>query len=177
MAMSSFKVFLKEEEICKRTQKLGEEITANYKALASKSPLLVVGVLNGSFVFMADLIRAIEMDCEIDFIQLSSYEGTSSSGKVVMKKDFSRSIEGRDVLLVEDIVDTGLSMSFLLKKMRSQGAASVKLCSLLSKPSRREVEVKIDYLGFEIEDHFVVGYGLDYEGRYRQLKDIVVYSE
>ena len=170
-------MFLKEDEICARTQKLGEQITESFKALGSRKPLLVVGVLNGSFVFMADLIRSISIDCEIDFIQLSSYEGTSSSGKVVMKKDFSYSIEGRDVLLVEDIVDTGLSMNFLLEKMRSQGASSVKLCSLLSKPSRREVEVKIDYLGFEIEDHFVVGYGLDYEGRYRQLKDIVVYSE
>jgi hypoxanthine phosphoribosyltransferase len=129
----------------------------------------VVGVLKGSFIFLADLVRAIDLPISIDFIGISSYQGTSTSGVVKITSDLTRPIEGKDVLLVEDIVDTGLSMRYLLDNLATRRPASLKVCALLEKPARARVQVPIDYRGFVIGDEFVVGYGLDWDGRMRNL--------
>jgi hypoxanthine phosphoribosyltransferase len=126
---------------------------------------------------MTDLIRAIELPLTLDYIAVSSYgAATKSSGEVKLVKDLDQGLEGRDLLVVEDIVDTGLTLNYLLNVLRARGPRSVKVAALLSKPSRRLVEVSLDYVGFSIEDHFVVGYGLDYNEKYRNLPDIVVYG-
>ncbi len=138
--------------------------------------IVIVGVLNGSFIFCADLIREITVPMQIEFISLSSYEGSESSGEVTFRMDVKQSLIGKNVILIEDIVDTGLTISFLLKHMQLKNLKSLKLCSLLLKRARLKVEVPIDYLGFDIEDKFVIGYGLDYDGRYRELPYIGVYG-
>ena len=166
----------KREQILKRVGELGSEISRHYANL--DEPLIVIGILKGSFIFLADLVRALKIPCEIDFIEASSYgSGTISSGEVKIVRDVSLPIENRDVLIVEDIVDTGITMSHLFDHLRSHQPRSVSLCSFLQKPSRKVKEVKIDFLGFTIEDHFVVGYGLDFNNRYRELPDLVIYSE
>lgn len=162
---------LSAEDIAARVRQLGADITRDYK---DKS-LVLVCVLKGSFVFAADLARAIDLPLRIDFLGVRSYgEGTESSGVVQITQDLSRPIEHEDVLLVEDIVDTGLTIAHLMDLFRTRAPRSVRVCSLLHKPARARVSVKIDYLGFTIEDRFVVGYGLDYAERYRNMPYIGV---
>lgn len=159
------------EDIAARVRELGAEITREYK----DSALVLVCVLKGSFVFAADLARAIDLPLRIDFLGVRSYgEGTESSGVVQITQDLSRPIANEDVLIVEDIVDTGLTIAHLMDLLRTRQPRSVKVCALLHKPARARVAVKIDYLGFTIEDRFVVGYGLDFGERYRNLPYIGV---
>ncbi len=162
-------VLLAHSEIKHRVENLGKRITMDYDG----KPLLLVGILKGSFIFMADLIRSIDLPVAIDFMAMSSYgAATKSSGVVRILKDLEQSVDGRHVMVVEDIVDTGLTLNYIFGHMRSRGAASVKICSLLDKPSRRQVAVPLHYKGFEIPDEFVVGYGLDVDERYRNLPDV-----
>src|SRR6266536_2069719 len=163
-------VLLSEEQIRRRIDEIGADITRDYAG----KPLKLVGVLKGSFVFMADLSRAIDLPLKVDFIGTTSYQGTKSSGVVRITNDLSRPIEGEHILLVEDIVDTGLTMKYLLENLGTRRPASVKVCALLEKPARAKVKVPIDYKGFEIPDAFVVGYGLDWDGRLRNLPYIGV---
>ena len=160
-------ILITESQLCERVAEMGEQIRREYEGVDGR--LLVVGMLKGSFIFMADLVRAIDLHCEIDFMAASSYgNATESSGQVRVTRDLTN-IEGQHVLLVEDIVDSGNTMEYILRLLRSRNPASVKLAALLDKPSRRRVPVHIDYCGFEIEDKFVVGYGLDFAGMYRNL--------
>jgi hypoxanthine phosphoribosyltransferase len=162
---------LSAEEITSRVQELGSAITKEY---GDKNLVLVV-VLKGSFVFAADLSRSIDLPLRIDFLGVRSYgEGTETSGVVQITQDLSRPIAGEDVVIVEDIVDTGLTIAHLIDLFRTRGPRSVRVCALLHKPARARVDVKIDYLGFTIEDKFVVGYGLDFAERYRNLPYIGV---
>jgi hypoxanthine phosphoribosyltransferase len=156
-------------EIEATVKRLAAEIKKDYQG---KNPLLV-GILKGSFVFMADLVRQLDFPLEVDFVRLSSYgRGKESSGKIKVVQGLRFQIRGRDVLVVEDIVDTGHSAAFLLDYLRKKKPASLKLCSLTSKPSRRQVPVTIDYLGFTVPDRFLVGYGLDLDEKFRNLPDI-----
>lgn len=160
------KVLLSETTIQERVKALGAEITAHYDG----KELVAIGILNGSFVFMADLVRAVEVPLRCEFLGLSSYgDSTESSGVVAITKDLGASIEDKHILVIEDIVDTGLTLSYLEKNLQTRKPASVRVASLLSKPARRQVKVDIDFLGFTIEDRFVVGYGLDHAGLYRNL--------
>jgi hypoxanthine phosphoribosyltransferase len=163
------KVVLSRRKIAAIVKRLGEEIRHDY---AGKNPL-VVGVLKGSFVFMADLIRAVDMPLQVDFVKLTSYgSGTQSSGVVTVLLDLNCQLEGRHVLVVEDIIDSGLTTSFLCNYLSQKGPASVRLCAFTSKPSRRKIDVKIDYLGLEVPDQFLVGYGLDCDEKFRYLPDL-----
>ncbi len=165
------KILISEEDIQRRVKQLGEEISRDF---AGKN-LLMVGVLKGSVVFMADLMRYITVPCEIDFMAVSSYgAGTSTSGVVKIIKDLSNPIEGYDVLVIEDILDSGVTLSYLLELLKTKGAKSISLATMLDKPERRKKEVKLDYKGFEVPDEFVVGYGLDYDEKYRNLPYIGV---
>ena len=157
---------VREQEIAQRVAELGREITADYAG----QTLTVVGILKGSFPFMADLIRHIDLPVTCDFLEVSTYAGgTSSSGVVRFNKDLSHPIEGRHVLLVEDIVDSGLTMTYLLRNLQTRKPASIKICTLLDKAEAREAEVPLDYVGFVIPTKFVIGYGLDYDERYRNM--------
>ncbi len=158
-------VLISKEDLDARVRALGEQITRDHQGRS----LVVVGVLKGSFIFLADLVRAIDLPISIDFIGISSYQGTSTSGVVKITSDLTRPIDGKDVLLVEDIVDTGLSMRYLLDNLATRRPASLQVCALLEKPARARVKVPIDYRGFVIDDEFVVGYGLDWDGRLRNL--------
>lgn len=159
-------VMLSTETIERRVAEMAAQIRQDYDG----RELTVVGVLKGSFIFMADLVRAIDLPLRCDFLGLSSYgSATESSGVVAITKDLDGPVDGRHVLVIEDIIDTGLTMAYLLQNLATRRPASVKIASLLSKPARRQIEVKIDYLGFTIEDRFVVGYGLDFDGQYRNL--------
>lgn len=159
-------VLLSAEELAKRVGEIGAEITADY---AGKE-ILMIGVLRGAVLFMADLARAIKVPVAIDFMAVSSYgAGTTSSGVVRILKDLDVNIEGKHVLVVEDIVDSGLTLNYLLDNLKSRKPASIKLCTLLNKPEHRKVDVKIDYNGFNVPDYFVIGYGLDYAEKYRNL--------
>jgi hypoxanthine phosphoribosyltransferase len=163
--------FLSAERIAARVAELAAEIGRDY---AGERPL-VVCVLKGAFLFVADLVRAMPVDPEIDFLRVSSYgQATESSGVVEIRKDLETPVSGRHVLLVEDIIDTGLTISFLRRHVELSNPASVRVCTLLDKPSRRKVEIRGDYVGFTIEDRFVVGYGLDFAERYRRLPFIGV---
>ena len=169
------KVLFSEEEIKARINELGKQITEDYKDAKS---LIVVGILKGSCLFYADLIRAIDLPIEIDFMSVSSYQdSTMTSGEVKLVKDVGTSVSLKHVLFVEDIIDTGFTMSKVMEMFKERGAASVKLCSLLSKPDRRKVEIDIDYLGFTIPDEYVIGYGLDFAERYRNLPFVGVLDE
>jgi len=149
--------------------KLAAEIRRDYQG---KQPLLI-GILKGSFVFMADLVRELGLPVEVDFVKLSSYgAGTETSGKVKIVQGLKTPIKGRDVLVIEDIVDTGLTVSFLMDYLRKKKPASLRLCALTDKPSRHEVPVTIDYLGFTVPDKFIVGYGIDWNEKFRHLRDI-----
>jgi len=172
-------VLLSAEELAKRIGEIGAEITADY---AGKE-ILMIGVLRGAVIFMADLARAIKVPVAIDFMAVSSYGvGTSSSGVVRILKDLDENVEGKHLLVVEDIIDSGLTLNYLLENLKSRKPASIKLCTLLNKPERRKVQVNIDYNGFNVPDYFVVGYGLDYAEKYRNLPFIgilkpAVYSD
>jgi hypoxanthine phosphoribosyltransferase len=167
----NIETLISEESIRTRIQELGAEITRDY---AGMNPLLI-GVLKGACFFLSDLLRAIDTPLSIEFMAISSYgSSTRTSGEVRIMKDLDVPIEGRHILVIEDIVDTGLTLSYLLANLESRGAASVKLAALLDKFERRQKEVKIDYLGFKIPDEFVVGYGLDFAERYRNLPFIGV---
>ena len=163
------KILISRDEIAKAVDRLACEIKRDYQG---KQPLLI-GILKGSFVFMADLIRQLDLPLELDFVKLSSY-GTAreSSGKVRVVQGLQTLIKGRDVLVVEDIVDTGITTSFLLDYLKKKKPASLKLCALTDKPSRRRVPVSIDYLGFPVPDKFIVGYGIDCDERFRNLPHI-----
>jgi hypoxanthine phosphoribosyltransferase len=154
------------EQIAARVRELGAQITKEYTG----RPLVLVCVLKGSFVFASDLMRAIDLPLRVDFLGTRSYgEGTESSGVVQITQDLSKPIEHEDVIIVEDIVDTGLTIAHLMDLLRTRNPQSVKVCALLHKPARARVQVKVDYLGFTIEDKFVVGYGLDFAEKYRNL--------
>jgi len=166
---SQLKVLITQDEIKQAVARLAAEIRQDY---TSKEPLLV-GILKGSFVFMADLIRQLELPVEVDFVKLSSYgAGSETSGKVKVVQGLKTPIKGRHVLVVEDIVDTGLTISFLLNYLQKKKPASLRLCALTDKPSRRQVPVTIDYLGFAVPDRFIVGYGIDWNEKFRYLPDI-----
>ena len=160
-------ILLTEEQIQARIAQLGEELSAEY---AGKNPV-VIGVLKGVVVFYADMIRALNVPCEMDFMCVSSYRGTQSTGKTVVKLDVSADIKGRHVLILEDIFDTGNSLSFVCQHLQAKEPASLKICTLLDKPERRNpnVTLQADYVGFTIPNAFVVGYGLDYNEKYRNL--------
>ena len=167
------KVLLSHDVIQGRIRELGAEITRDY---VGREPHLV-GVLKGALPFMVDLMRCIELSVTLDYIAVSSYgAATKSSGEVKLVKDLDQGLEGRDLLVIEDIVDTGLTLNYLMNVLRARNPRTLKVAALLSKPSRRLVQVEVDYVGFSIEDLFVVGYGLDYNEKYRNLPDIVVYG-
>lgn len=166
MERSDLDVLIDEATLAKRIAELGAQISEDYR----DKDLAVVAVLKGSFMFLADLSRALTVECTTDFLGVSSYgNGYTSSGVVKFTTDLSTSIEGRDVLIVEDIIDTGLTMSYLLENFKTRKPRSIKVCTLLHKPVRTKVEVPIDYVGFTIDDHFVIGYGLDYHDRFRNI--------
>ena len=160
-------ILLTEEQIDAKVAELGRRITADYAG----RPVTLVSVLKGSLPFMADLMRAIDLPLRIDLMEVSSYGGnaTESSGLVRILKDLSASIAGEDVLIVEDIIDTGLTLNYLIRYLRGKNPATLRICTLLDKPARRLVDIPVDYVGFTIPDQFVVGYGLDYGERYREL--------
>ena len=165
------RVLIPAERLTARVAELGRQIRDDYEG---RTPMLV-GVLKGAVVFLSDLMRSINAPCELDFIALSSYgASTRSSGIVELTKDLSVSIQDRDVLIVEDIVDTGRTHTYLLRNFQTRQPRSLHVCALLDKAARREVPVALDYVGFTIPDEFVVGYGLDHEGRHRELGDIAV---
>jgi len=167
-------VLIDPERLRARIQELGAEITRDYAG----SNLLLIGVLKGSVFFMADLARAIDVPLEMDFMAVSSYgNATESSGVVRMLKDLDAPIAGRDVLIVEDIIDSGRTLSYLVELLQQRGPASIEICTLLTKPERAEVELHCRYIGFEIPNRFVVGYGLDYAERYRNLEYICCLDE
>ena len=161
------KILLSEQQIQTRIQELGEILTKEY---ADKNPV-IIGVLKGVVVFYADMIRHIQVPCQMDFMWISSYAGTDSTGKMLVRQDVSADIEGRHVLILEDIFDTGNSLEFTVNHLKKQNPASIKICTLLDKPERRRagVTLKADYVGFTIPNAFVVGYGLDYNEKYRNL--------
>ncbi|MGB9300449.1 MAG: hypoxanthine phosphoribosyltransferase [Anaerolineae bacterium] len=159
-------VLISHQQIRERTEELGRQITEDYRG---KDPLLIC-ILKGGLMFLADLMREVDLPLEIDFIAVSSYgDSTESSGVVRILMDLERNIQGRHVLIVEDIIDTGRTLSYIIENLRTRGPASVKVCTLLDKPARRELEIAIDYVGFTIPDRFVIGYGLDYGEIYRNL--------
>lgn len=160
------RVLMDEATLAKRIAEIGAEITKDY---AGRAPLFIA-ILKGSFPFMADLVRQIDLPLKVDFMALSSYgSGTKSTGVVKITKDLDRSIAGKDVIVVEDIIDTGLTLQYLMENLRTRQPASVEVCALLDKKAARSQEVPARYVGFECPDEFVVGYGLDYAGRYRNL--------
>ncbi len=164
-------VLITREQLQKTVAELGARISRDY---AGKNPIMV-SVLKGAFVFMADLAREITVPCTIDFMAVSSYgKGSKSSGQVQIIKDLDTNIEGRHVIVVEDILDSGNTLSYLLELLRARRPASVRLCTLLDKPARRKVQVDIDYRGLEVPDEFIVGYGLDYAEQYRNFPEIGV---
>lgn len=168
------KVLFDEEQLSKKVRELGEQISKDYKG----KDLLVVGVLKGSVVFAADLIKSIDIPCEIDFMAVSSYgNSTESSGVVRILKDLDHSIEGKHVLLVEDIVDSGITLTYLLKYLKARKAESIEIVSLLNKPERRTADLEVKYIGFEVPNEFIVGYGIDYAEKYRNLPFIGVLKE
>ncbi len=172
MTTTTSTVLLSAEQIQKRITELAAEIEADHPR---SDEIHLVGVLKGGFMFLADLIRSMSSRVTIDFMAVSSYgKGTTSSGQVRVLKDLDSSLEGRDIIIVEDIVDTGLTLHYLQDLIKARLPRSVRTACLLSKPSRRQVDVRVDYIGFTIEDHFVVGYGLDYAERYRNLPHIAI---
>jgi hypoxanthine phosphoribosyltransferase len=167
-------VLVSEDDLRRRVSELAAKITADY----ADKDLLLVGVLKGAIFFIADLMRELQVGCEVDFMAISSYgAATDSSGVVRILKDLDITLEGRHVLIVEDIVDSGLTLSYLMRNLESRGPASIAVCALLTKPARRAIEVPVRYVGFEIPDKFVVGYGLDYAERYRNLPYVAVLTE
>jgi hypoxanthine phosphoribosyltransferase len=167
-------ILIEEDALRERIAELGAEISADY----SGKDLLLIGVLKGAVFFMADLMRQITVPCEVDFMAISSYgASTDSSGVVRILKDLDESIEGRNVLVVEDIIDSGLTLSYLKRTLGARQPASLEVCALLTKPERREVDVPVRYIGFEIPNRFVVGYGLDFAERYRNLRYVGILAD
>jgi len=165
------KVLIEEDAVAARVADLGADISADY----ADKDLLLVGVLKGAVFFMADLMRQLTIPCEVDFMAISSYgAATDSSGVVRILKDLDINIEGREVLVVEDIIDSGLTLSYLMRMLESRNPASLEVCALLTKPARREIDVRVRYTGFEIPNEFVIGYGLDFGERYRNLPYVAV---
>jgi hypoxanthine phosphoribosyltransferase len=166
-------ILVQPDELQHRIRELGAEISRDYAG----SDLLLIGVLKGAVFFLADLMRQIEIPCEVDFMAVSSYgSSTDSSGVVRILKDLDAPLEGRDVLIVEDIVDSGLTLQYLMRTLQTRGPASLEVCALLTKPERRKVETPARYVGFEIPDKFAIGYGLDYAERYRNLPYVATLS-
>jgi hypoxanthine phosphoribosyltransferase len=167
-------ILIERDALQERVAALGREVSADY----ANRDLLLIGVLKGAVFFMADLMRNVTVPCEVDFMAISSYgASTDSSGVVRILKDLDINIEGRDVLVVEDIIDSGLTLSYLMRNLEARGPASLEVCALLTKPDRREMDVPVRYIGFEIPDRFVIGYGLDFAERYRNLPYVAVLSE
>jgi len=164
------KLLISESEIKKRVKALANKINEDYKG---KKPIFV-GILNGCYVFMADLLREIDLDIEVDFVKIRSYEGDSSTGTIKFRKDISADIDGRDIIIVEDIIDSGFTINFLVNRLRNSGPKSVAVATILFKKEVAKLDFDVDYVGFEIPPEFVVGYGLDYDEKYRQLKDVMV---
>lgn len=174
VAKEKFVPLYSEEIIQRRIAEIAAQISEDYKG---KTPVFI-GVLNGAFVFLSDLIKEVKLDCEIDFFKLSSYgDEKISSGKVTLLKELNCDVNDRDIIIVEDIVDSGLSIKFIEELFSKHSPSSMKVCSLLVKPNSLKYKVKIDYIGFEIPSKFVIGYGLDYAQKYRNLKSIYVLSE
>ncbi len=168
------RILISKEEIEAALKRLASEIDNDFR---DKNPL-IVGILKGSFIFTADLVRLLDFPLEIEFVRLSSYgRGRKTAGELKVVQGLNTPVKGRDVLVVEDIIDTGKSVAYLMEYLRNEKPASLKLCVLTDKPSQRQTEVKIDYLGFSVPDEFLVGYGLDYDERYRNLPDIRLLRE
>jgi hypoxanthine phosphoribosyltransferase len=167
-------VLIEEDALARRITELAEEVSSDYV----DRDLLLIGVLKGAVFFMADLMRQISVPCEVDFMAISSYGGsTDSSGVVRILKDLDINIRDRDVLVVEDIIDSGLTLQYLMRNLRSREPASLEVCALMTKPARREIEIPVRYVGFEIPNRFVIGYGLDFAERYRNLPYVGVLNE
>jgi hypoxanthine phosphoribosyltransferase len=167
-------VLIGEEELQRRIAELGRQVSADYRG----RDLLLIGVLKGAVFFMADLMRHVTVPCEVDFMAISSYgASTDSSGIVRILKDLDISVDGRNVLVVEDIIDSGLTLSYLVRMLEARRPASLEVCTLLTKPERREIDVEVRYVGFEIPNRFVIGYGLDFAERYRNLPFVAVLHE
>ncbi len=165
----AFEILLENDNICKRTRLIGIQLNVDYE---NRCPIFI-GVLNGSFLFMADLLKEITVSCEVGFIKVSSYEGAESSGKIKQAFGLPTDLFERDIIIVEDIVDTGFTLDYIIAEIKKQEPASVKVCSLLLKPKALKAPIEeLEYVGFEIANEFVVGYGLDYNGLGRNLKDI-----
>ncbi len=159
-------VLITEEQIREKAKEIGAQITKDYEG----KEVILIGILRGAVPWMAEVMKRVELDMVIDFMAVSSYgAATKSSGVVKINKDLDVNIDGRDIIIVEDIVDSGVTLSYLEGYLQSRGAASIKLCSLLDKPEGRRVDIKADYVGFTVDDRFIVGYGLDYDQRYRNL--------
>ena len=167
-------ILVQQDDLAHRIAELGEEISCDYEGRS----LLLIGVLKGAIFFVSDLMRHLQGECEVDFMAVASYGSqTDSSGVVRILKDLDAPIEGRDVLIVEDIVDSGLTLSYLLRTLKARDPASLEVCALLTKPERRKVDLPIRYVGFEIPNRFVIGYGLDHEEQFRNLPYVAVLSE
>ena len=167
-------ILVESEDLERRVRELGAEINRDYEG----RDLVMIGVLKGAVLFMADLMRELEIPCEVDFMAVSSYgSATDSSGVVRILKDLDATIEGRDVLLVEDIVESGLTLHYLLKNLRARNPRSLEVCALLTKPERRRVDLPIRYVGFEIANRFAIGYGLDHAQRYRNLRYVAALQD
>ncbi len=167
-------ILVQQDELARRVRDLGREISAAYEG----RELLLIGVLKGALFFLSDLMRQVEVPCEVDFMALASYgSSTDSSGVVRILKDLDAPLTGRDVLVVEDIVDSGLTLSYLLRTLRARDPATLEVCALLTKPERRKVELPIRYVGFEIQNRFAIGYGLDHAQRLRNLPYVAALKE
>ena len=167
-------VLVSEEEIAKKVEELAKKITEDYKG----KDLLLVGILKGSVIFMSALAQKIEFPVQMDFMAVSSYgKSSTSTGEVRINKDLDFSVEDRNLLIIEDIIDTGYTLGYLIDKLKKRGAKSIKVCTLLDKPDRRKVDINVDYLGFVIPDEFIVGYGLDYAEQYRNLPYVAALKE
>lgn len=168
------KILYSRDLISQRVCQIAKDISRDYE----NREVVIVCVLKGAFVFLADLTRCLDMSFSVDFIRLASYgSGTASSGRITVSKDLETPVEGKDVLVVEDIVDSGLTLAFLKERLLKQNPRSIKICSLIDKKSRREVTIDVDYVGFTMDDGFIVGYGLDYDEKFRCLPDIYVIEE
>ncbi|MDD5703286.1 MAG: hypoxanthine phosphoribosyltransferase [Dehalococcoidales bacterium] len=170
IADEDIQILISKRKISATVKRLAGEIAVDYR---DKFPLLV-GILKGSFIFMSDLVRCLDIPLEVEFVRLTSYSGTQSTGKTTLVHELPCLIQGRHVLIVEDIIDTGLTACFLSDYLRKQSPASIKLCALIDKPCRRRSPIRIDYSGFTVPDEFIVGYGLDYNEKYRNLSDICI---
>lgn len=167
-------VMIDQQQILRRAAELGQQITSDFAG----EPVLLVGILRGAVVWMADIMKAIDLDVSIDFMEVSSYgASTETSGRIEIRKDIQDDIEGKNLIIIEDIVDSGRTLEFLKQHLEAKKAKKVKICTLLDKPERRQVEIRVDYVGFTVEDKFIVGYGLDFDQKYRNLPYITFLEE